>query len=137
MPQATRRVVLSFPHSEVEKPLVYRLVKEFDIVPNILRAAITPNSAGTMILELSGLLKNLEASIDWLKSAGIKVEALSHEIIWNEERCIHCGACTAFCMFGALHHVDDSMRVAFRSEKCAGCEICLSACPTRAMESHF
>ena len=96
MPQATRRVVLTFPPSEVEKPLVYRLVKDFEVIPNILKAAITPNSAGTMILELSGLLRNLESAIGWLKGVGIRVEELCHEITWNDERCVHCGACTAF-----------------------------------------
>ena len=37
-----RKVVLHFPHEQVDKPIVSRLVKDFDMDFNILKAQITP-----------------------------------------------------------------------------------------------
>ncbi|MEI6501710.1 MAG: NIL domain-containing protein, partial [Armatimonadota bacterium] len=38
---ATKRVVFKFPKNLVEQPITYRLVKDFDIVFNIMRARVT------------------------------------------------------------------------------------------------
>ena len=48
------RVVLSFPPSNVEEPVTYRLIKDYDLVVNILRASIDPGKQGRMVVELSG-----------------------------------------------------------------------------------
>lgn len=137
MPKTTRRVVLTFPPEEVEKPLVYRLVKEFDLVPNILKASIRPFDVGTVILELSGAPGNLEKGVEFLEGLGVKVGELSQDIEWNEELCTHCGACTTFCRFGALRYADETLRVEYVPEKCTACGVCLLACPPRAMRGRF
>lgn len=138
MPRSTRRLVLTFPPEEVEKPVIYRLVKEFDLVPNILKASISPNDVGIMVVELSGDPARLEGAMEFLGGLGVKTEPLSQDILFNEERCIHCGACVTFCPSGALRlRADGSLRVEFAAEKCTACEFCLRACPTRAMEGRF
>jgi len=38
------RIVLSFPPSNVEEPVTYRLIKDYDLVVNILRASIDRES---------------------------------------------------------------------------------------------
>jgi len=133
----TRRFVLTFPPEEVERPYVYRLVKEYDIKPNILRATINPQDVGHMVIELNGKEHSIEKALEFLRNQGVRIEPLGQEIRMNEERCIQCGACVGFCPTGALDHERPSMKVVFDEDKCVACELCLKACLTRAMEGHF
>ena len=48
------RLFVSFPEELVERPMIYEMVKRFDIVPNIRRANVEAHS-GWVILEISGL----------------------------------------------------------------------------------
>jgi MinD superfamily P-loop ATPase len=133
----TKRFVLTFPPREVERPYMYRLVKEFDLMPNILRATINPQDVGHMVVELNGKAPDIERGLEFLGSQGVRVEPLGQEIRMNRDKCIQCGACTGFCPTGALHHERPGMEVVFDEEKCVACELCLKACLTRAMEGHF
>lgn len=133
----TRRFVLSFPPARVQEPIIYRLVKEFDVVPNILRAAINPQEVGSMVLELRGKKDSLEKAQEYLRGLGVRIEPLGQDFRLNAERCIQCGACTGFCPSGALHFERPAMRVVFDEDQCVACELCLTACLTRAMEGHF
>ena len=49
-----RRLTLHFPREAVHQPITYRLAVDFDIAAKILRAQISPNQSGTMVVELSG-----------------------------------------------------------------------------------
>lgn len=133
----TKRFVMTFPPEEVERPYIYRLVKEFDLMPNILRASITPQDVGHMVVELGGEDANIEKGLELLRAQGIKIEPLGQDIKMNEEKCIQCGCCVGFCPTAALHHERPSMKVVFDEDKCVACELCLTACLTRAMEGHF
>ena len=42
----TKRIVLRFPKRLVERPIISRLVKDYDLEFNILRASITRNRKG-------------------------------------------------------------------------------------------
>ena len=128
---------LRFPVTEVQKPIVCNLAREFDLWFNILNAGILPRKEGFMVLELSGHRKNFQKGIRYLKDLGIKVESIGQDIKRNEEKCFHCGACTAVCPTGALYIKRPEMEVFFESKKCSACEICVSACPARAMEVKF
>ena len=134
----SRKIVLSFPKSKIDKPIVYKLIKEFDLVFNILKASITPDLEGHMVIELSGDKDNIEKGIKYLKEQGLKVEPLSKDIKVNWEKCVQCGACVAICPTGALHVKDrNTMEIAFDNEKCIACELCVRPCPPRAIEVHF
>jgi L-aspartate semialdehyde sulfurtransferase ferredoxin len=133
----TKRYVLTFPPEEVESPVIYHLVKEFDIKPNILRASINPQEQGTMVLELNGRKENLDKALEYLKGLGVIIEGLGQDIAMNETRCIQCGACTGFCPTGALDYERPAMKVVFNEDKCIACELCLTACLTRAMEGRL
>ncbi|MEE9366326.1 MAG: NIL domain-containing protein, partial [Dehalococcoidales bacterium] len=52
--EVSKRVVLHFPRRLVEQPVVYRLVKDYNLEFNILRASITaePEEEGLLVLEL-------------------------------------------------------------------------------------
>ncbi len=128
-------LILRFPKTEVEKPIVCYLVKDYDLTFNILNAAILPRKEGIMVLELAGTRKNFKDGIKYLKNQGVHVESASQEIKRIKKKCTHCGACTAVCPTGALSIQRPEMIVEFDQKKCSVCEICVPTCPTRAMEA--
>ena len=124
---------LRFPVTEVQKPIVCHLARDFDLYFNILNAGILPRKEGFMVLELSGSRKNFKEGVTYLKEQGVDVQNASSEIKRDEEKCTHCGACTAVCPTGALSVTRPEMEVAFDQQKCSVCELCVTACPPRAM----
>ena len=50
----SKKIVLRFPRRLVERPIIYRLVKDYDLEFNILKASVTPEEEGLLILELKG-----------------------------------------------------------------------------------
>ena len=125
---------LRFPVTEVQKPLVCKLAREFDLMFNILNAGILPRKEGFMVLEISGTRKNFKDGVKYLKNQGVDVQNASQEIKRNENKCTHCGSCTAVCPTGALSVKRPEMAVDFDQQKCSVCELCVTACPPRAME---
>ncbi|BBO67334.1 4Fe-4S ferredoxin [Desulfosarcina alkanivorans] len=125
---------LRFPVTEVQKPLVCSLAREYDLMFNILNAGILPRKEGFMVLEVSGSRKNFKEGVNYLKRQGVDVQNASREIKRNESKCTHCGSCTAVCPTGALSVKRPEMEVEFDQQKCSVCELCVTACPPRAME---
>ena len=126
-------LILRFPKTEVRKPIVCYLVKDYDLIFNILNATILPRKEGVMVLELSGTRKNFKEGIKFLKSQGVQVQNASQEVKRDTNKCTQCGACTAVCPTGALYIVRPEMAVEFDETKCSVCELCIPACPSRAM----
>jgi len=131
----SRILILRFPQTEVEKPIVCYLAKDFDLTFNILNAAILPRKEGILVLELSGTRNNFREGIKYLKSQGVQVQNASQEVKRIRNKCTHCGACTAVCPTGALAIERPEMSVIFDQKRCSVCELCLLACPSRAMEA--
>ena len=129
----SKRIVLTFPHKMVDQPIVYKLVKDYDLVFNILQAKITPKEEGVMVLEVKGKKENYAEGIKYLTSLGVKIQPISQDVKRDEDRCTHCGACVAICPTGALYIDKKTMKVIFDSDKCIACELCVKACPPRAM----
>ncbi len=127
-------LVLHFGKDIVDQPIIYRLVKDFDLEFNLLKATIYPRQEGIIVLELRGHPKNFEAGVKYLKNAGVKVQRVASEVRRNDERCYQCGTCTAICPTGALHVKRPEMEIVFDVEKCSACELCCPVCPARAME---
>ena len=71
----TQRVELTYPEKLIKKPIIYHLVKDFDVVPNIRRANVD-EKFGWMVLEISGEDENLQRAFDYLGEVGIEVEFL-------------------------------------------------------------
>ena len=132
---APNRIVLRFGKDISDKPIIYHLVKDYNLVINILQANVNPNKEGTMVLELTG--ENYDKGIVFLKSQGVTVQPLAEEVFRNEERCTICGVCTDICPTGALHLERPSMEVKFNSDHCIACQICIKICPLKAMEVKF
>jgi L-aspartate semialdehyde sulfurtransferase ferredoxin len=127
-------LMLRFPRTEVEKPIVCHLARDYDLTFNILNATVLPRKEGVMVLELSGTRKNFKEGVKYLKSSGVQVQNAEQEVRRIKDRCTDCGACTAVCPTGALSVRRPEMSVRFEQKKCSVCELCVPACPTRAME---
>jgi L-aspartate semialdehyde sulfurtransferase ferredoxin len=133
----TMRIVLHFPQRLVDKPIVYKLIKDFNLEFNILKAYVTPQEEGLMVLELKGEDKDYLKGIKYLESSGVKIQPLSEDIIRNETKCTHCGVCVPICPTQALEVDPITRKVNFYDTKCIACEVCIKVCPTHAMEVHF
>ena len=138
MTETSKKIVLIFPKSKVDKPIVYKLIKEHNLVFNILKANITPEEEGKMVLELKGGKHDVEGGIDYLKAEGVKVEPFNKEIVVDWDKCIHCDVCVPQCPTGALFVKDrKTMKIDFDQNKCIACELCIKPCPVRAIEAKY
>ena len=77
---ARMRVRLTFPTALIQEPIVYRLVKDFDLIPNIRRAEVKADY-GWMALELEGDEGALERGVKWLRDRGVQVDPLERDVI--------------------------------------------------------
>jgi ferredoxin len=133
----SRRIVLHFPPRITNQSIVYRLAKDFDLSFNIIKASVTPGEEGLMVMELSGDQRNYDKGIQYLSEVGVKIQSLSQDVVRNEARCTHCGACINLCPTGAFTLDPKTRKVLFDHNKCVVCELCVKACPPRAMELYF
>ena len=133
----SRRVVLHFPRSLVDQAIMCRLAREFNIDFNILKASVKPNEEGLLVVELSGTKLDYEKAMKYLKETGVSVQPLSKDVIRDEKKCTHCGACVVLCPTNALVVDPKTMKVNFNDAKCIACGICVLSCPPRAMEISF
>ncbi len=74
------RLFVSFPEELVDRPMIYEMVKRFDVVPNIRRANVEANS-GWVILELSGSDDAREAAVAYLEELGCTVNTMEGDVI--------------------------------------------------------
>jgi ferredoxin len=133
----SRRLVLRFPQRLVDKPIVSKLVKDFGLNFNILKASVSPGQEGLLIMELTGEKRNYDKGVKYLTDSGVDIQLLSQDVVRNEARCTHCGACITLCPTGAFTLDSRTRMVHFDHTKCVVCELCIKACPPRAMELHF
>jgi ferredoxin len=134
MKQTSVKVGLKFPPDKANKPVVTELVG-FGLGFNILRAFITPGKTGHLVLEVTGNDKDVEKGIDFLKREGIVVTVFTDSVVRYEEKCMHCGACTAVCPSGALVMNPQTWELEFDMDKCVLCGHCVRACPARAIKN--
>ena len=127
--------VLSFPQAIVQQPVTYHLIKDYNWIVNILRARVTPNQSeqGMLVIEVQGIQENVDKGLDYLSRIGVHYEPLAQDVVWYEERCTHCTACTSLCPTGALYVSRPEMSVSFDKEKCIACELCLKVCSYNAV----
>ncbi|MFC2007286.1 NIL domain-containing protein [Chloroflexota bacterium] len=132
-----KRIVLRFPKRLVDRPIIFRLVKDYDLEFNILKASVTQEDEGIMVLELKGEQAEYDRSIRFLLKTGVHIQSLSQDVTRNDERCTHCGACITICPAEALEVEPLTRRVLFHNDRCIACGLCIKGCPARAMEEHF
>lgn len=127
------KVTMYFPANKVTAPITYHLIRDYNLMLNILNADVSLNRTGTLVVDISGEEKDIEQGLAFVKEQGADYRIFSKSIIWQEENCIHCGACTAVCPSGALTMDKDDWSLTFDRDKCLICELCVKACPIKVM----
>lgn len=74
------RLFVSFPEQLVDRPLIYEVIREFDVVPNIRRANVEDHS-GWIILEMTGDSSQLDASVAYLEGLGCTVNRMEGDVL--------------------------------------------------------
>jgi len=77
---APLKLFVSFPEDLVSEPIIYELVKRFDVVPNIRRANVEAHS-GWVILELAGDPVARDAAIAHLLERGCSVNRMEGDVV--------------------------------------------------------
>jgi len=132
-----RRFVFHFPLTVADEPITYLLIAEYHLKLNILKASISPEKGGDLLVELEGSEADIERGLAYLRGRGISIEAIDKKILFRREECVHCGACTATCFTGALAIGAPDWELRFDPERCVACELCLKSCPLRLFELRF
>ncbi|MHC4478532.1 MAG: NIL domain-containing protein [Planctomycetota bacterium] len=134
----TQKLMLFFPRCECEKPIIYHLVKDHNLIVNVYRAKVTPEEEGYLVLDVTGTEADIERAMDFVKTFDVTINYTGKGVTWDQDRCTHCGHCITHCPTGALHIADSATREVIYSEaKCIECLACLRVCPFGACEAVF
>ncbi len=71
-----RRFKLVYPVALQDQPILYRLIKDFDLATNIRRASVGLNEAW-LIVDIEGESDAIQQALHWAKGQGIEVQALT------------------------------------------------------------
>ncbi|OPL18185.1 MAG: hypothetical protein AVO35_06680 [Candidatus Aegiribacteria sp. MLS_C] len=128
-------VLLSFPGECVGEPVISGLVRECGLEVNILHARISPSEEGRMLARLEGTEDLMERGLDYLSRRGVGVTVPGTGFIWDEDLCVHCGACAGICPGGAFTVDHDTLLVSFDMSGCILCGLCMEVCYYGAVQS--
>ena len=81
--QQSIRVQLDYPLEQVKEPIIYHLVTDYNLVPNIRRANIDVHTGGMLVLQLEGTRENLDQGIEFLRRIGVTVTEVGVEPAWT------------------------------------------------------
>ncbi len=80
MERTHERYYLSYPRVLIKEPILYQLVKKFDLVFNI-RGASVSEEMGLVAVEFEGTQEQIERALAWLRQIGVTVEPIEKNII--------------------------------------------------------
>ena len=80
MERIHERYYLSYPSTLIKEPILYQLVKKFDLVFNI-RGASVSEEMGLVAVEFEGSTDQIERALTWLRSTGVTVEPIEKNVI--------------------------------------------------------
>ena len=72
---AIQHLKMVFPQHLMDEPVLFRMVKAFDVMPNIRRAKVSAEG-GEIVLDLSGDDEQLENALASLRSQGVDITQL-------------------------------------------------------------
>jgi len=134
----TQKLMFFFPRCECEKPIIYHLVKDYDLVVNVYRAKVTPEEEGYLILDVTGAEERIQQAVEYVKTYNVSVNATGKGVVRDAQGCTHCGHCVTHCPTKALRIDDRATReVMYHEAECIECLACIRVCPYGACSSAF
>jgi ferredoxin len=130
---AINRYMLIFTPDLINEPITYRMVKDFDLNINILRAEIDDNG-GRLIISFEGTPQQIKQALKYLTDNKVQVKELVEYVRKDAERCTDCGMCVSICPVMAFQVDKVTWKVVFLNDKCIACGMCVDACPSMAMK---
>ena len=129
----TVKISIIYPVNRITAPVVSTLVKKYNLEINILHADIGLTKIGTLVADITGVESDIDAALQYIGDLGVEYKVFTSKLIWNEDKCVHCGACTAVCPTDALTLSPEDWSLQFNREKCVVCGLCTKACPLSVM----
>jgi hypothetical protein len=71
----TRSVRFEYPLEQVRVPVLYHLIIDYALIPNVYHANIELHSGGFLEMELTGEPDALDRALAWVEQLGIRVVA--------------------------------------------------------------
>lgn len=130
-----KNAILYFSAELTDKPIISGMIREHDVAVNFLQASITPEEAGTMFIWVEGEKENVDRAFEYLEQAGVRLVFPTKNLIWNEDNCVHCGACVGQCLPKAITIDPATSMMVLDQDTCIACELCIPACSFKALES--
>jgi len=132
-----KRYILTFPSETIDQPVTYKLIKDYDLEINILKASISAGEEGHLLIGIGGDQEKIRQALLYLESININYSPIEKQITFKSEQCVHCGSCTAVCFSGALIMNKDTWQMEFSPAKCTVCGLCTKACPLQLFDIDF
>jgi L-aspartate semialdehyde sulfurtransferase ferredoxin len=80
MERIHERYYLTYPRALIREPILYHLVKKFDIMFNI-RGASVSEEMGLVAVEFEGAQEQIDRALAWLRQTGVTVEPIEKNVI--------------------------------------------------------
>ena len=125
-----KRIILRFKKNTIDKPIVYRLAKDFNLVYNILRANVSPRAESMMVMEVEGEEADFAKGIEYLSGFQHRHRAHRSRISTGTRR----SASTAVSARASARprpstSTEERCEVRFDYEKCVACELVCQGLP--------
>ncbi|WP_119320042.1 NIL domain-containing protein [Capsulimonas corticalis] len=69
----TRKVQLNYPLDRLSEPVITRLVTDYDLSPNLIRADVEAGKGGWIVTELTGETMTIDRAVEWIRGQGVGV----------------------------------------------------------------
>ncbi len=127
-----KKFKITYNESNVLGSVPYVLVKEFDLTPNVLKANISGDGSGFMIISVVGNGDVIDRAMKRVEEIGYIVCPMENHIHKDDEKCWSCGACVSVCPTKSIV-VDDEYHVIVNYDSCIACGSCVDACSVKAL----
>lgn len=77
---AVKRVRFTFPEDLIREPVIYQIGHEFRVITNV-RMADVDEHTGWVVLELQGDQDEIERSLAWAQSRGVRVDPVTGDVV--------------------------------------------------------
>ncbi|MHC4184953.1 MAG: NIL domain-containing protein, partial [Planctomycetota bacterium] len=81
----TQKLMLFFPKCECEKPIIYHLVKDHNLIVNIYRAKVTPEEEGYLVLDVTGTEEDIEQAMTFVKTFNVSINYTGKGVTWDQD----------------------------------------------------